>query len=60
MNRHPVAAMLQETTTVLGADRRERRTDRLDQGLFRPGFSLAHEPLDLRERFLDGVEIRRA
>ncbi len=51
--------MLEEATGVSGADRRQRQTDRLDQGFFRPGFSLTHESLDLREGLLNRVEIRR-
>ena len=44
---------------VTGGDRRQRRTNRLDQGFSSSGFGLTHESLDLGERFLDGVEIRR-
>ena len=51
--------MLEEPMGVPGTYRIQRRTDRLDQRLFRPGFGLTHEALDLRERLLDGVEIRR-
>jgi hypothetical protein len=51
--------VFKEATGVLGGDRRKRLTDRLDQGFFRPGFGFAHKPLDLREGFFYGVEIRR-
>src|SRR3712207_3884768 len=51
--------MLEESTGVPGADHRQRQTDRLDQGFFRPGLSFTHEPLDLREGLLNRVEIRR-
>jgi hypothetical protein len=55
--------MVEEPMGVPAAERRQRRTNRLDnrldQRFFRPGFGLTHEPLDLRERFLDGVILRR-
>jgi hypothetical protein len=47
------------TPGILGRERLQRPAHRFDQRLAgaRPGF--AHQPLDLRERLLDGVEVRR-
>src|SRR3712207_2186790 len=59
MNRHSVAAVLEESTGVPGGDHRQRPTYRLIQAFFRPGFGFTQEPLDLRESFFYRVEIRR-
>src|SRR5215207_10721800 len=43
--------------SVPGGDRRQRRTDHLDQGFSGPGFGLRHKPLYLRGGLLE-VEVR--
>ena len=42
--------MLEESTGVPGADRRQRQTDRLDQGFFRPGFRALRTSLLIFEK----------
>ncbi len=54
-----VAAVLEETSRILGADCRECPTQRLYQSIAGAGFGFAQEPLDFREGFFDGVEIGR-
>ena len=51
--------MLEEPAGFLGAERRDRRPEGLKQGFAATRLSFAHQPLDLAEGLLYGVEIRR-
>src|SRR5215218_8889684 len=51
--------MLEESESIRGANRRDRRPKRLDQGLTGTGSGLSQQTLDLRKRLLDRVEVWR-
>src|SRR5215210_3905304 len=51
--------MLDEASSILDRDRRDRRPQRLDQRLAGARLRLAQKALYLRERLLDGVVVRR-
>lgn len=54
----PVGTVGEPTRCVFGRNGRQRRPDRLDKRPPGASPSLAQEALDLRERFLDGIEVR--
>src|ERR671916_449837 len=54
-----VATMLEESAGVSRADRRDRCPQGFYQGFPGSGLCLSQDALDLRERFLDGIEVRR-
>jgi hypothetical protein len=49
--------MLEESESIRGPDRRDRRFKRLDQGLTDAGSGPSQQTLDSRKRLLDGVEV---
>ena len=50
LGRLAVPAMLEEATSVPGRDHRDRRAQRLDQGLPGTGLYFSQDALDLRQR----------
>jgi hypothetical protein len=52
-----VPTVLEEPTSILGTESRDRRSYRLEQGLSSTGLGFAYQTLDFGKSLLDGIQV---